>query len=281
MGPLYTKVFIQFTSGFKKEDLANIEIVNKIHDSSLQIINTFLDIYKYVTKEDYVERLGELSINNIYFSKYNRGFSILYPGGIGSAAMNCSKNDLDKIEKILLDGVEPPLYELLLLNARSSLAKNALTLAVVQSFQALEVYIDRYLFNEYSVNGLLESDIIYLLNKKWLTKDRLSSVLKDVTGYRLSEERLLWDKWCTLYDNIRNEVIHKGRETSKEEAGRVIGTNESVIDWIKQIKNKKPTLTLAKKILNKKHFNFFKYCKKNVLKFKNKLFLVIKKSRLK
>jgi len=239
----YSRLNIFFDTNFKKEEIDDRGyfsegILKVIAEKTQLIVNKFLDIYKVVTEEDFVDRIGFLNITHILFFEHNSGLLLTSPnyGYIQSAVMNRSRNELEKIEKMLKEDIHPELYELLFLNASNSLKKKMFTLAIVESFQALEIFLENYLMDKFSNKGLSESDIKGKLEQKWRTKERLKDLLKEATGKSLSaDNQTLWNKWVLIYDNIRNEVIHKGKEVNESDAMDTLEKNKEVVSWIKSI----------------------------------------------
>jgi hypothetical protein len=74
-----------------------------------------------------------------------------------------------------------------------------------------------------------------ILNNKWKTKERLNEVLYSLKKIKLNNFPEIWDKWCSKYDKTRNEVIHSGKEPSKEETEETLDINKKVIDWLLSI----------------------------------------------
>lgn len=121
----YTKLQVLFNTNYKKKEIekGKLDTIQKeISERVSEIVNKILDIYRYITKEEYIERLGSLNITNVYFFEPDVGF---YPVGmrIEGATMNKSKNEIKEIKNMLARGESPPLYELLILNSKSSLNK--------------------------------------------------------------------------------------------------------------------------------------------------------------
>ena len=134
---------------------------------------------------------------------------------------------------MLLEGQKPKLYDLLLLDAQNSLDIKNLSLAIVQSFQALDIFVEDFLLEKLqTVKSLTEQQADDHLTKdnNWKTKNRLKEVLKDVTGFSLEDKDvILWNKWCAAYKDVRNDVIHKGKDASVQEVTDALKQNVSVI----------------------------------------------------
>ncbi len=239
----YSRLNIFFDTNFKKEEIDNADHSNKgifkvLDEKAQLIVNKFLDIYKVVTEEDFVDRVGFLNTTHILFFEHNSGFLLTSSnyGHIQSAVMNRSRDELEEIEKMLKENIRPELYELLFLNASNSLKKKMFTLAVVESFQALEIFLENYLINKFTSKGLLEAEIKDKLEQKWRTKERLKDLLKEATGKSLSvNNQTLWNVWRLIYNETRNEVIHKGKEINEKEAEDAIEKNREVVSWIKSL----------------------------------------------
>ncbi len=241
----YTQLFIEFdphlSEGFmaKLDRLTQTEgemVLGQISDQALAIANRIIDCYRHTTKQEYVERLGALSISTVYFKKENQGFHFmgLVPG-IESAMMNRSKEEIDEIEHLLKESTPIPLHDLLVLDAHSAFQRRAFTLAVVESFQALEIMLENYLTSAFIAKGTSKEECEKKLDTYWKTKDRLNLLLKEVKGVALNESASLWDPWHTKYDKVRNEVIHQGKQASEKETKETMDANENVMSWLQQL----------------------------------------------
>jgi len=235
----YTKLSIFLNTDYSEGQLSEIEevtkIIKEIQDITIGLVNRALDAYRFVTQEDFVERLGFVNITNVYFFDHDQGF---YPVSMNSegAMMNRSRVELQQIRRMLKRGERPPLYELLLLNAQSLLNRRVFNLSIVSSFQGLEVYLENYLTERHKDQGLSESDIEKQLRRTWRTKSRLKEAITETTGHSIYDEaRSLWDGWCTMYDQVRNAVLHKGSEGDQDGAERALRLNQNVVDWIKEL----------------------------------------------
>ena len=236
----YSRLFIQFDTQIDltkldKEDLK--ETLKDVNDCALDIVNKLIDVYRFITKQEHIQRLGSLGVNMIYFINQKVGFYTLSPGfGIETASLNRSKKEIEQIARMLELGEKPSLYNLLILDAQSSFDNKRYALAVVQSFQALEIFIEDYILKLLKQRGDTEQQCNDYLDKNWKTKDRLKEVLKDLKNTTLFEgDRQLWDKWCKIYNNTRNEIIHQGKEAREGEVKDVLETNRKVIEWLQKI----------------------------------------------
>ncbi len=237
----YTNLKIFFNTNYTKNELDSKKILDTVHpeiaEIAQNIVNKILDCYRYVTKEDFIEKLAFINILDIYFFKENIGYYPVLPN-VEGARMNRSEVEINSIREMLGTDNKPPVFELLRLNAQSSFERRAYVLSVVESFQALEIFLENYLIRILKKKGLSKEEIKERLRKIWRTKERLRDLLKEATDRSLLEDKTLWDSWCTMYDKVRSEVVHYGKEPSTKEAFDVIDCNNKVIKWIENIKVK-------------------------------------------
>lgn len=232
----FTRLHIQFNSNYVEEQKlfdtdGETSALEDVKMKSLAIVNRIIDNYRNSTNEIHVRRLGDLKINLIYFIPQNQGCYMLLPN-IETAPMNRSRVEIEEISKALESGTKPDIYKLLLLDARSSFNTGDYTLAIVESFQALEIFLENYLVDEYKKKGVSETEYQRTLKTNWQTKDRLNIVLAELKNTSLNKQGAIWDKWCTRYDKTRNEVLHKGKDATKKETDETLNANQNVIDWI-------------------------------------------------
>lgn len=203
----------------------------EITEMTISIVNRLIDNYRDISNEVYVRRLGQVVITLIYFIPQNLGYYLLSLP-ISSAMVNRSLTEVKALAHALSKNFKPDVYRLLLLNAQDSLDTKDYTLAIVESYQALEIFLESFLVSKYEAKGISESEYKTALSKKWRTKERLNDLLKDLTGSALKEHPKTWDKWVTRYDKTRNEVIHVGKEATLEETKDTLDINQEVINWL-------------------------------------------------
>lgn len=238
----FSRLYVQFNLDVKKEDIEDKEkseiIIKTIQEKTLQIVNNFIDTYRFVTKEEYVTRLSNLTFNLIYFKELDEGIHTLSPN-IESATMNRSEKEIKKIEEMLANDEKPSLYELLLLDAQNSFNHNDNIMAVVQSFQSLEIFLENFLISKISKiksTTQKEAEDYITSGNNWRTKVRLKDLLKEISGNTLEEiDRTLWDNWCTNYDTVRNDVVHKGKDISKNKVENTLTINTRIIEILNSV----------------------------------------------
>ena len=232
----YTKLYIQLNVGLPEnvdslKEKERDHLLNSIHDKSLLIVNRIIDNYRSITNEIHVRRLGTLKINLIYFRKQRLGYYITNLN-VKTAMINRSKNELKQISSLLSLGKKPELYKLLLFNTKNSLNSKDYTLAIVESFQALEIFIENFLISELEKKGNYKKQTKVILDKSWRTKERLNVLMKQLKGKGLNEKKELWSRWCNRYDKTRNGVIHAGKDPTEKETVETLTVNEKIIEWI-------------------------------------------------
>lgn len=105
-------------------------------------------------------------------------------------------------------------------------------MTVVHSFQALELFLEAFLESKFLAKGLDDAAVSDHLGRFWRTKERLRELLSEATGHTLSENSDLWDRFCTIYDQIRNKLIHVGKNIDEQKAKDTLETCRDVMNWV-------------------------------------------------
>ncbi len=230
----YSRISIMLETNVRNEEEIDKELSNfhkKLHGDCLDIVNRFLDIYRYVANRSYIGRLNTLSIDNVYFFSINSGYYPM-PLNIGTAEMNLPEEQIEKIHDLAEAGTEPPLHALLALQALGSMKSGANLLAVVESFKALDVFIEEFLYARLSSQGSAVQDFEAKLENAYNTKDRLKDLLKEVTGKTVHEiDNELWSEWLAVYKD-RNKSIHARLQPDLKMTEKILDLNQKMIDLI-------------------------------------------------
>jgi hypothetical protein len=183
-----------------------------------------LDVYRYVTGAEHVERLPDMAVNRVYFADHNLvSEGVAVEGGVGSAIVNRSAREIQRIETMLKAGTEPERHVLLTQSSHAALNRGQLVIAIVAAFQALEILLETKLRAAYARQSLSESDITEKLKKFYNTKDRLTVLSREATGgFSVADDAAFWDSWLKHCNRKRNAVVHRNEIVSHPEASRVV-----------------------------------------------------------
>ena len=199
--------------------------------AGLEIVNYLLDVYRYVTGEEHVERLSTTTVNCVYFADHNlisEGARI--ESGLGTAIVNRSRREIERIKGMLSAGEEPERHMLLIQSSRAALDRGQLVLAVVVAFQALEILLETKLRAGYARQGLSEDDVTDKLRKRYKTKDRLTLLCREVTGGKsVANDTTFWNLWLTDCNRKRDRVVHRNEAVTHAEALKVLELCEQCI----------------------------------------------------
>lgn len=192
--------------------------------TGMSIVNYVLDIYRYVTSAEHVERLSAMAINRVYFVDYNLlSEGVAIDSGVGSAVVNRSGQEIRRMRAMLLAGTEPERHVLLIQSSRAALGRGQLVLAVVVGFQALEILLETKLRAAYERQGLSEGETTDRLKRFYKTKDRLTVLCREVTGgVSIADDTAFWNLWLTACNRKRNGVVHRNEAVTYSEALRVV-----------------------------------------------------------
>jgi len=236
----YTHLRIFFETDYQDLKGATSEVMDAVEDECVEIthaiVSRVIDVYRFITRESHVQQLGPLHISNMYFASHNVGvYGVSLSHGIRSAIMNRSKRELMALGDMLDSEQEIPLPELLFLDAEAALHSKRLVLTVVHSFQALELFLEAFLESRLMARGHNEALVSELLERHWRTKERLRELLFEATGHTLYENIPLWDRFCTIYDQVRNKLIHAAKHIDEPRAKETLKTCREVVDWVSEL----------------------------------------------
>lgn len=209
---------------------------SEVIERALQLANRLIDVYRLVTSSDYIQRLPAIHVTDLFFRDLNIGIhGASFGHGLRTAIMNRSEVEIRKITEVLRSGEDLPVQELLMLDATASFENNRYTLAVIHSFQALELFLEEFLRQRLTAAGLDAQAVDGRLDAVWRTKERLRDLLREAFGRSLVEERQLWDDFCTVYDQTRNKLIHAARELDAARTRKAIQVCRDVITWLESL----------------------------------------------
>ena len=195
-----------------------------------QIVNYVLDVYRYVTGAEHVERLMSMTTNRVYFADYNLlSEGVRIESGLGSAIINRSEREIRKIAEMLRTGEEPPVHVLFLQSARAALSRGQVVLAVVVAFQALEIILETKLRAGYAKLGLSDLEVARKLRKSYKTIDRLRILCREVTGRSVADDLTFWRSWISDCNRRRNGVVHRNESVSDSQGLKVVELCEECI----------------------------------------------------
>lgn len=178
---------------------------------AMGVVNRILQVYRFATRQPWVEGFSSASDFEVMLPSggiYREDFCIpftLFPPPI----------DVEEVKRIvksmLLSGESIPLHEHLLLEAKTHLLKRNERSAIIDSFTAVEVFVDSTLRQAYSDNGLTSEQVEAKLSsgRNWQINKRLKELMREVIGRSPVDNQALWGRWLKV-QTVRNEVVHTG-----------------------------------------------------------------------
>ncbi len=232
----YTQIRILFDSALASIDGVDTDeavqaarscALDKAKKTGMAIVNYLLDVYRYVTGVEHVERLPVMAVNRVYFADHNLvSEGVAIEGGVSSAIVNRSGREIEQIKAMLLAGTEPERHVLLIQSSRAALDRGQLVLAVVVAFQALEILLETKLRAAYGRQGLSEGDTTERLKRVYRTKDRLTVLCREVTGMSVADDAAFWETWLRDCNRKRNGIVHRNEAVTHPEALKVVALCE-------------------------------------------------------
>ena len=216
---------------------------------ALSLVNHFVDVYRTVTNDVYLERIPVLVVEDIRIGIHNDG-SIRkhekYPGGpftykygfhpnmlgihgIRPAMVTKPKEVVDSFRSLLESGFRPTTDQHLRQSALAALERHDVKLAVMESFISLEVYVERFYYDRLS-HKMTSGEIEDLLGtgSNWKLEVRLKELLREHFGKAVSDmENATWSKWVKGHQQ-RHGIVHRNLIPSEDDAQHILQLNESI-----------------------------------------------------
>ncbi len=224
-------------------------VVAEISAIVLPIVNHFVDVYRNVTDDVYIERLPVLILEDIRIGipdqcsirKHEK-----YPGGpftykfgyhpsrfgmhgIRPAMVSKPKEIVDSFRSLLESGFRPPVEELLRQSALAALERHDAKLAVIESFISLEVYVEEFYYDRLS-ETMTPTEIEFLLSagNNWRLTVRLKELLRKHCGKGISDiDNSLWSEWIKGQQQ-RHGIVHGNLVPSEDDSQHILELNETV-----------------------------------------------------
>ena len=200
-------------------------------ETATGIVNYILDVYRFTTGENHVERLVKMPVTRVYFADPNLVYeSAAIEAGLGSAVVNRSRREIQQMRDMLAAGSEPARSVLLLQSAQSALERGQLLLALVVAFQALEIVVEEKIRDGFSALTMPDAQVTEKLKTCLPTRDRLTILSRQAFANRsVADDGLFWNAWLTDCNRKRNAVVHRGETLSHSETKRLIELCEECI----------------------------------------------------
>ncbi len=237
-------------------DISDV-VVAQITEIALPIVNHFVDVYKSVTDDVYLERVPVLVVEDIRIGmddgrsirkheKYSGGpFTykfgyhpkMLGMHGIRAAMVSKPREVVDSFRSLLESGFRPTTDQLLRQSALAAMERHDLKLAVMESFISLEVFVERFYYDRLSKN--MNSDEIEALlstGNNWKLEVRLKQLLRQRFGKAISDmDNGAWSQWLKGHQQ-RHGIVHRNLIPSEDDAQHVLQLNESIKRAMKTLK---------------------------------------------
>jgi hypothetical protein len=258
----YTRITLEmdweFPSGFDlfmEDNEGKFSISDAISTRTLGIVNHIIDLYRVVTGDSYIKRLSRIVVEDIRIGipdecsfrkneKLSGKFSYkggLHPyelssHGVRPAIVSKSSEIVEAFKSSLANGESAETHRLLQLNAEEALEQWDSKLAVIESFLALEIYVEQF-FRQRLAFSMTANDIEDLLTREdhWRLKVRLKKLLKEKFSRSISDiDNAFWQNWCDAHE-MRNALVHRGLLPTLEESRRILDLNRRVIQVLESL----------------------------------------------
>lgn len=217
----------------------------KFIDRTIIVINRILDGIRIIS-EDYLPRnfiKKDIDAYNLECidedEKLVYGFSAFIVGAEDQdkhmSNKLLDKNQLKQLQKILENDIEMDFDYELELNSKDHLLFENYRIACIEIQNAIEYIISNIIRSDLIKKGKNEGEVLDIL-KNGL--DKLKPFLKDATSEDIFQtiEYGNWHQYCY---KVRNEVIHKGKLPSKDEATKAVSHGKIFLHFLKKFEKGK------------------------------------------
>lgn len=231
----YSTLLVELDTNLSDEDIKDTKLVlEKVKALVIDVVFYLTKIYKYCAK-DFSIRFNPPIIVEIFFPERNLGFYVIDGALIRDATINNAKHEIEQFEQLSEEGFEPTLDLILLMDAKSAFLAQEYKLAILEAFQAMDVFLETFMRAGFEKKGLDASAVEQKLENTWKTRERVEKLLIDLCGKGLSQiDGKCGSDWHNMYENVRNVMIHKGYQPSRDDALKAVNLNEAAIEIIRK-----------------------------------------------
>ena len=225
------------------------QVITQISTMALPLVNHFVDVYRTVTDDIYLERTPVLTVEDIrigihddcsirkhekypggpFTYKYGYHPKMLGMHGIRAAMVSKPREVVDSFRSLLESGFRPSTDELLRQSALAALERHDVKLAVIESFISLEVYVERFYHDRLS-ETMTSTEIENLLGagNNWKLVVRLKELLRGHFGKAVADiNNGTWTQWLKRHSQ-RHGIVHRNLIPSEDDAKHILQLNESI-----------------------------------------------------
>ncbi len=236
------------TEGDENQDSKH-QVTNQISMIALPLVNHFVDVYRFVTNDVYLERIPALVVEDIRIGipdncsirkhekfpggtfTYKCGYhpNTLGMHGIRPAMVSKPKEDVESFRSLLNSGFRPRTDELLRQSALAALERHNVKLAVIESFISLEVYVEQFYFDRLSSTmAVAEIEDLLGAGNNWKLAARLRELLRIQFGKSISDvDNSVWIQWLERQDQ-RHGIVHRNVIPSEDDTLQILELNDSI-----------------------------------------------------
>jgi hypothetical protein len=135
-----------------------------------------------------------------------------------------------------LQEVDPvPLADELLMEAERALVQRFPRQTITTCHTAIETAASALLTRGMARRGLPDGEVDHLLSTKSLSS-KLDPLLAKYSGFSLKQDNnVLWKSFNVLND-LRNDVVHRGKRPTVDDAAQAIGIARNVLAWLQKVR---------------------------------------------
>lgn len=238
----YSLVTLQF---WKRSTIKSNEMQDEINKNialAHKFLNRFIDVYRFITSDIEAHSLTRGQLFEVRAGQtFHFWMNCLEEDGLkGKLIMGTDfgehgvmpipqpfgDNDHQRITQMLLEGVEPPIVDLLLLNSRSFLRDGERRLGVIELGTACDIDVEQVTLNMLKARGELTDKMRERLENnstRWIAREILQPIINEDTINSAP-----YTKWDNDFRPLRNRVVHDAHDPTPEQVEAALEVIESL-----------------------------------------------------
>jgi hypothetical protein len=235
----YSLVMLQFWKrGTIKSKETQAEINEKNVALAHKFLNRFINVYRFITSDIEAHPLTQRELSEVRANQ-TLNFQIDCPQqrkrvmgtyfgehGFTSMPQPFGDDEHQRVTQMLLEGVEPPIVDLLLLNSRAFLRDGERRLAAIELGTACDIDVEQVTLNMLKLRGELTAKMKESLetnSTRWIAREILQPIINENIINSAP-----YTKWNNDFRPLRNRVVHDAYDPTPEQAEAALQVIESL-----------------------------------------------------
>ena len=247
LGCRRTRASVQFAIRLPTKDSSE-ELEVRTKESCRRFLNAFVDSYRYIFRDSQAYPLSPAEFYSVRYGQAPRYMSRTEDeSGHGKHQMGITfgdwplelranppypERDVRRFREFVGQNAQPPLVDILLLNAKGYLSGGEYRLSVIEAGAALDIAVEEVGRRLLVAEGKNRDSVLAELERQ-NTRTIVEKIVQPYLGWDFVGS----EDWKTYDENLRplrNAVVHDALEPSKEQTQDFVTTMEKIINQLRE-----------------------------------------------